>query len=262
LLLPAQLSFHTSNKKILVEKHTMFLPPEFAVAPGLVGQSLAAGSQGEPSKGNSATQPHLAAPALNLIFEQLAYGVLVVNTGGKILHANQSARSELQSSPWLGRNGTQIEATLPQEHTALQDALASAQCGQRSVLHFGAGAQPLTLAVVPMLAQGQVQCELIALLFARPMVCDTLMLHHFARSHKLTPMEECVLRLLCQEMDQAEMAKELSVAVSTVRTHMKNIATKTGCHGMRALLARLALLPPLMPQVLSDSAIFEPPAMH
>jgi DNA-binding CsgD family transcriptional regulator len=240
----------------------MYLTPEFAVAPGLLDQSLAGGPQASPAKGDSAALSHAATPALNLIFEQLAYGVLVVSTGGKILHANQSARAELQSSPWLGRNGAQIEATLPQEHTALQDALASAQCGQRSVLHFGAGAQPLTVAVVPMLAQGQVQCELIALLFARPMVCDTLMLHHFARSHKLTPMEECVLRLLCQEMDQAEMAKELSVAVSTVRTHMKNIATKTGCHGMRALLARLALLPPLMPQMQGDAAFFDPPAVH
>jgi DNA-binding CsgD family transcriptional regulator len=251
-----------SNKKTLVEKAAMFLPPEFAVAPGLAGLSLGGGPQSLPAKDGSAAQPNAAAPALHLIFEQLAYGVLVVNAGGKILHANHSARAELQSSPWLGRNGAQIEATLPQDQATLQDALASAHCGQRSVLHFGAGAQPLTVAVAPMLAQGQEQCELIALLFARPMVCDTLMLHHFARSHKLTPMEECVLRLLCQEMDQAEMAKELSVAVSTVRTHMKNIATKTGCHGMRALLARLALLPPLMPQMQSDVAFFEPPAMH
>ena len=100
------------------------------------------------------------------------------------------------------------------------------------------------------------------MLFARSAVCDSLMLHHFARSHKLTAMEECVLRLLCQELDQNAMAQELGVAVSTIRSHIKNIATKTGCHGMRALLARLSLLPPLMPPVQGQSDVSNPPVMH
>jgi ATP/maltotriose-dependent transcriptional regulator MalT len=204
--------------------------------------------------------PSTQTPPLALIFEQLAYGVLIVNIRGQILHANQSARAELAAQRWLALRSDHVHALRTEEKKALSNALITAQCGQRSVLQFGAGSDPLVVAVVPLMTTGATQCEQVALLFARPMVCDNLMLHHFGRSHKLTGMEECVLRLLCEGLDQNEMSQRLKVALSTVRSHMKSIAAKTGCHGMRALLAKLATLPPMLQPLQGDA--FSAPLTH
>jgi DNA-binding CsgD family transcriptional regulator len=85
----------------------------------------------------------------------------------------------------------------------------------------------------------------IALVFTRRQLCEPLMLHHFARQHHLTGTEEAVLRHLCDQAELASAARSMGIAVSTVRSHMKSIAQKTGFHGMRALQAHLAALPPL-----------------
>jgi DNA-binding CsgD family transcriptional regulator len=85
----------------------------------------------------------------------------------------------------------------------------------------------------------------IALIFTRRQLCEPLMLHHFARQHHLTSTEENVLRQLCENAEQQGVASSLGIAVSTVRSHIKSIAQKTGFHSMRALQAHLASLPPL-----------------
>jgi DNA-binding CsgD family transcriptional regulator len=86
-----------------------------------------------------------------------------------------------------------------------------------------------------------------ALIFARSAVCDSLMLCFFARSHGLTPTEEQVLGILCEGYSAPEAARQLNVAVSTVRSHVRSLCAKTQCSSVRELVGRVAVLPPVAP---------------
>jgi DNA-binding CsgD family transcriptional regulator len=71
------------------------------------------------------------------------------------------------------------------------------------------------------------------------------MLCFFARSHGLTHTEELVLGVLCQGFSAPEVAKQMNIAVSTVRTHVRSLCAKTRCSSVREVVRRLALLPPV-----------------
>jgi DNA-binding CsgD family transcriptional regulator len=103
------------------------------------------------------------------------------------------------------------------------------------------------------LGRGEPSSTQVALLFSRPSVCESLMLCFFARSHSLTGAEETVLRILCQGYSAPEVARQLEVAVSTVRSHVRSLCAKTRSSGVRELVSRVAMLPPVAPAVRSDS---------
>jgi DNA-binding CsgD family transcriptional regulator len=77
------------------------------------------------------------------------------------------------------------------------------------------------------------------------------MLGHFARHHALTPTEEAVVAALCEGLSTPQTAQRLHVAVSTVRSHVRNICRKTRCRGVRQLLQQIALLPAVGPTPLT-----------
>ena len=60
-----------------------------------------------------------------------------------------------------------------------------------------------------------------------------------------TPTEEQVLAILCQGYSAPEAARQLEVAVSTVRSHVRSMCTKTAANGVRALVGQVAVLPPI-----------------
>jgi DNA-binding CsgD family transcriptional regulator len=82
-------------------------------------------------------------------------------------------------------------------------------------------------------------------LFAQESVCEALMLCFFARSHALTATEEHVLGILCQGFSAPQIAAQMKVAVSTIRSHMRSFCTKTHSSGVRQLVNRVAVLPRL-----------------
>jgi DNA-binding CsgD family transcriptional regulator len=132
---------------------------------------------------------------------------------------------------------------------ALTDALGKAAAGKRSLLHLlGEAGEKLAVALVP-LGRGEVSSSHVALLFSRPSVCESLMLCFFARSHSLTAAEENVLGILCQGYSAPEVARQLKVAVSTIRSHVRSLCAKTRSSGVRELVSRVAMLPPVAPAV-------------
>jgi DNA-binding CsgD family transcriptional regulator len=78
------------------------------------------------------------------------------------------------------------------------------------------------------------------------------MLCFFARNHGLTAMEEQVLGLLAQGYSAPEAARQLDVAVSTVRSHVRSLCAKTSAGSVRELVNRVALLPPVAPAFLHE----------
>jgi DNA-binding CsgD family transcriptional regulator len=193
--------------------------------------------------------PGLLGAGLAVLMDEFAYGVVVVRTDGRVLHANQAARHELGRRRVLALRQHTVSTCIAEEAWILHDAIARAMAGKRSMITLAGEGPSLTLVVVPLLAEGAARPHSAALVFARATVCDSLMLGFFARSHGLTRTEEQVLDILCQGHSAPDIAAQLNVAVSTVRSHVRSLCAKTRCSGVRELVSRVAVLPPVGPSL-------------
>ncbi|WP_332814390.1 helix-turn-helix transcriptional regulator [Ramlibacter sp.] len=191
---------------------------------------------------------------LDLVLDELAYGVAVATGEGEVVHANHAARHELERRRAVGLQNGRLRARLPDDTKVLQEALAKAVDGKRSLISLGAAESGrVSLAVVPVRRNAGPGPAHAALLFSRPSVCGSLMLFFFARSHALTSTEENVLAILCQGYSAPEVAEQLHVAVSTVRSHVRSLCAKTRSSGVRELVNRVAMLPPVAPALLCEA---------
>lgn len=181
------------------------------------------------------------------LVDMLAHGVVVVTERGRVVHVNQAARTELGCGRALGEAGGEIHAVTVSDRRVLQNALNLAASGKRSLINLSGGGSSLTLAVVPLKHDGDDWEIRIALLFARAEVCESGMFGFFARSYGLTQTEEQVLAILCRGLSTPEIAVQLKVAVSTVRSHVRSLCAKTASSGVRELVNRVAVLPPVAP---------------
>ena len=203
------------------------------------------GKQGGVAVVASAAGPESGLAAL---VDELAHGVLLTTADARLLHANQAARHELVRGGAIGLwDGGFVQACRAESDRELQLALGRASQGKRSLVHLEAmEGPPLPVAVVPLKSPpaDPARC---AILFSRHTVCDALMLGFFARRHGLTAAEEHVLFVLCEGLSAPQAAKRLSVAVSTIRSHVRSICAKTRASGVRELVRRVAVLPPVAP---------------
>lgn len=184
---------------------------------------------------------------LALLMDELAYGVVLITLEAGMLHANQSARHELERRRVLVVRKGMLLARMPDDGSTLQDALTKAGEGKRSLINLiGVEQANLTLAVLPLKSQPGTQAR-VALMFARACVCDSLMLSFFARRHGLTATEEHVLGILCQGYSAPEVAQQMKVAVSTARSHVRSLCAKTRSSGVRELVNKVTVLPPVAP---------------
>jgi DNA-binding CsgD family transcriptional regulator len=199
---------------------------------------------------------------LSNALDEIACGVIIVDGQGHVQHSNLAGQMILQRGQLLKEDGRILQATEPADATRLLEALAKALQGKRSMLTLGSAAQS-TVAVVPLDRQERyakasdsvnpsqrAPSARIALIFSRTGMCETLMMSFFARAYQLTRSEEQILSLICVGHTAPEMAKQLRVGEATVRTHIRSICQKTHSHGIREVVKRLALLPPLMAAVM------------
>jgi DNA-binding CsgD family transcriptional regulator len=185
---------------------------------------------------------------LALLMDELVHGVLVATVEGRLLHANQAAQQELGRRRVLATRGDMLHTCTPANGKTLQQALDKVADGKRSLIELTAGGGVvITLAVLPLKAPDSGGLPHAALLFARESVCEALMLRFFARTHALTATEEHVLGILCQGFSAPQIAVQMEVAVSTIRSHVRSLCAKTRSSGVRQLVNRVAVLPPVAP---------------
>ena len=194
---------------------------------------------------------------LSAALDEIDYGIVLVGTGGAAHHANEAALAELDAQhPLLLLHG-ELRARRGSDAQQLQAALHDAQCrGLRRLLTLGEGAQQISVSVVPLVMPGAT----LVILGKRQMGAD-LALQGFARLHRLTACEARVLARLCSGSRPSEIAAEHGVALSTVRSQISSIRLKTGATSIRALLAQVAVLPPLMGRLRSGAAERLAPAL-
>jgi DNA-binding CsgD family transcriptional regulator len=184
---------------------------------------------------------------LALLVDELAHGVLVISARGWILHANQAARCELARAVVLKAHQGELQVVSVADSKRFKKAFDHAVDGLRSFVELSAGGAACTLALVPLGRQAGRHCERIAVFLSRAGVCESSVFGSFARSHGLTRTEAQVLVFLCQCLSTPQIALQMSVAVSTVRSHVRSLCLKTASSGVRALVNRVAILPPLGP---------------
>ncbi len=190
--------------------------------------------------------------SLSLLMDEFSLGVVIMARSGRIEYINRAARTELDDARVLTQS---LQAELPALHAKhnpraqaqLDDALTLAAAGRRSLVSLHSDDGPLDVVVVPFNGQPGAAEPLYALYFVRTSLCASPMLSLFARHHRLTQTEQTVLAALCRGHAMPEIATQLGVAISTVRTHVRNLCIKTGSNGMRELVYQVAVLPPVEP---------------
>jgi DNA-binding CsgD family transcriptional regulator len=183
--------------------------------------------------------------ALTLLMDELAHGMLIATVEGRLLHANQAGRHELGRRRVLEIRHSLLRTCTPGDGKTLHQALAKAAQGKRSLIALSAQQVVVTLAVLPLKGEEAGRAPMAALLFARALVCEDSMLRFFARSNALTATEEHVLGILCQGFSAPQVAVQMGVAVSTIRSHVRSLCAKTHSSGVRQLVNRVAVLPPV-----------------
>ena len=200
-----------------------------------------------------------ASPAthwLAQMLDEIDYGMLLLAAGTAVLHANHTARVELENAHPLQLIGGELRVVRAQDLLPLRQALdAARERGLRRLIDLGDGDSRVSVAVVPLAraANEDASQQLILLVLGKRQVCEALSVHWFARSHGLTPAESRVLVKLCDGLRPGEVAAGLCVALSTVRTQIGSIRAKTGAASIRSLVRQVAVLPPLVGALRSPS---------
>lgn len=172
--------------------------------------------------------------------DRLAHGVAVVDSCGRTLFTNASARMLLAR---LGCSGNVLERS-PSAADWAGALQRVCRRGRRELLTFSVQAGSCTALLSPL---GKPPEGLAFVLFGRDELCGSVELQMFALRHQLTPAETQVLRHLCRGLKANDIARDHGVSRTTVLTQIAAIRTKTGSGSVRDLLATLARLPQLVP---------------
>ncbi len=217
------------------------------------------------------SRPETAAPSeldlLRATINQVDYGLVAVDAdSATVLFANAAGYAALQSDvsgTLAGDSGLRllnerVVASRPSHAAQLTGVLQRTKAGLRGLLCLGVGAQPVTVAVVPLPAapvdpQAATPTPSALLVFAKQHLCDDSTVTLFARQRGLTSAEGQVLAQVCKGLRPTQIATRHGVRISTVRTQLRSIRLKTSTDTIRDLVHQVSVLPPMARQFSSQS---------
>ena len=218
--------------------------------PGLHGYPTFPGTRGPmPSSASPGGEPSVPdaavmARCLAATLDHVGRGMLLVSSGGRVMHANKLARQALGPQHPLQIDAGRLRARTGQDALRLAEALeAAVKRGLRHLLDMGEGAQRVAVAVLPIEGEGG-NAALVSL--EQPRRAQDLAVQCYARQHGFTGAETAIVEALLAGQQPSAIARAKGVALSTVRTHIGQLRQKTGAHSIRQLLERLTGLPPMM----------------
>ena len=181
---------------------------------------------------------------LSLMLDEIDYGMLLLSTGGRVLHANHAAREQLDDRHPLQLLGSDLVARREPDVTDLRTAIDGTRRGLRRLLSLGEPSCRVSVAIVPL---PDLQAGYLALLMmGKRQVCQRLSVQCFAQAHVLTIAETRVLEALCSGLGPREVASQHQVGLSTVRTQIGHVRAKVGADSIRDLVRQVAVLPPMV----------------
>ena len=195
---------------------------------------------------------HAVAGFLAGMLDAIDYGLAIVDHRARTVLMNDLARAEFDRNRFVYLEQDRLTATDEAQAERLDMALADCLRGVRSLVTFAAASGDLALSFIPLDfgsgdgAPGDL-FEYSIVLFSKRETCPGFTLQQFGREHRLSNSERALLPAISRGLSADEIALEQGVAVSTVRTQLQGIRSKTGVKSMRALMARLNCLPPIRP---------------
>ena len=191
--------------------------------------------------------PILRARWYELMLDEIDYGVLLLGRDGQVLHMNHAARCELDAQHPLQLLGRQLRAADAGDAVQLQDALqAAVHRGLRRLLMLGQDRHRVAVSVVPLRSGGPEAEVATQLSMGKRQMCGGLGVQWFARNHGLTLAETRVLEALSEGLQPSDIATRHGVGISTIRSQIGSIRSKTRSDSIGALVRQVAVLPPLV----------------
>jgi DNA-binding CsgD family transcriptional regulator len=166
----------------------------------------------------------------------LADAMLLVDAGGRIVHANAAGHAFLAQGTVIRAVGGKLAAIDAQADRALHDIFANAEAraAAGAALQLAAADGTRYVAhVLPLTAGARKKAgtaySAVAAVFVRKTALD---LPHpietIATTFKLTPAEMRVLMMIVQVGGIPEVAPVLGISETTVKTHLQRVFAKTG----------------------------------
>ena len=192
---------------------------------------------------------------LKCLLNDVGFGILILDPDLNVCFCNDSAKAALDAAGFGG-----LLAGLTGTTQAAHDAIKSSGCtdlkkfflsaklavkGQRKLILLGEGANQIAAALSPINLGEQYAQHGVLVTTERKTVCETISLWAYGRVQGLTSGELKVLEFLAIGQEPKEVAGSLKISLSTVRTHIRSIVSKTDSSSMRDLLLRVAKLPPI-----------------
>lgn len=168
--------------------------------------------------------------------DALSAGVVLVDAGGAVLHANPAALALFRAAEGVGCVAGRIALDDPVAAAALDGAIRAAAEGGASaasglaVPFRSRRAEPHVVHVLPLGGERRRGCapRAVAMLFVTPVGGDRPPMAALTQVYGLTAAEARVFELVCKGLTPAEIARLQGVAASTVKTHLLHIFEKTG----------------------------------
>ena len=207
---------------------------------------------------------------LRLTLNQVDYGLVAVDVDTRVVQfANAPGRDALEDasdSPKKKPYDTglclaegRVTACRQTDAEHLQYTLQRTRVGVRGLLSLGIGDWTCAVAAVPLPVpkrgpppgMGMDAAPIVVpacyalLVFAKQQICDSSTRALFARERGLTNAERQVLSEVCHGMRPAEIAGKHGVAISTVRTQLRNIRIKTRSDTIGEVVQKVSVLPPM-----------------
>jgi DNA-binding CsgD family transcriptional regulator len=192
----------------------------------------------------------LAVASFEASFDAIATPVVIVGHQLEIIHSNISAKNLLPNSMKNSQTHNKLNLNNPVAQQALdtavnQSAKSEASMGRRG---FGipitdANGNPMVVHVLP-LRFGTLRPQLIAkaaavIFFATPTTSPEAPQEALAALYDLTHTEAKVMTLVAAGHSRNEIADKLCVGLSTIKTHLLHLNSKTGA-ARQSELAKLA----------------------
>jgi DNA-binding CsgD family transcriptional regulator len=183
---------------------------------------------------------HAEAATFADILDGLSPAIFLVDVEGHIVHGNAASRSMLDSGDLVRAVHNRLTATDAQIEQALSDAIAAAAdsdeepCGKGSAVPLRSHTGERYVAHVLPLAGGErhkagITSTAVAALFVRKAELETAPPSEvIGKTYKLTPTELRVLLAIVNVGGVRQVAGNLGVADTTVKTHLGRLFEKTG----------------------------------
>lgn len=191
------------------------------------------------------TADHISQPALSEVLNYISTGVILLDQNLKIFFMNQIARDILSNSKLLRIHKDALKYRSARNTLQLQKLVLSDDGGTMLIAREGSP-QPMQVLVIPMedRLEKYAQAMPIAIIFLfDPINNLDSMVETLRKIYKFTKAEARLAAALVLDPRLEEAAASLHISVSTARTHLKRIFSKTNTNRQSSLVHRIVTGP-------------------